>query len=370
MAKDEQSRKANPYIGLGSEAFWRSAIGDKNMFSISDLWEPKCAPTPEQSVSTYGSCFAQHIGRSLRDRGYQWLVTETAPDDMDETEATRFNYGIFSSRTGNIYTASLFKQWISWANGTSAPPSEIWEKDGRYFDPFRPVIEPNGFESAEEVTALRAHTIKKFNDSITQADFYVFTMGLTESWFNKAGYEYPMCPGTVAGEFDPDAHVFKNQNYDFILENMNAALDAAKAINPRLKFILTVSPVPLTATMSGKHVLVATMHSKSILRAVAGELAKERADTDYFPSYEIINSAPFGGVFFEANKRSVHPAGVQFVMDTFFRGINSLGAAQVSSPAGKVSTPAPGPAPKERVFAEMDQGCEEAMLDVYARGKK
>lgn len=212
--------------------------------------------------------------------------------------------------------------------------------------------------------AMRDFTIQKFKDSITSADFLVFTMGLTESWFDSAGFEYPMCPGTVAGEFDASRHSFYNQDYDFILNKMRESLDAAKQLNNKLRFILTVSPVPLTATKSGNHVLVATMESKSILRAVAGKLAKERADVDYFPSYEIINSPSFAGVFFEPNKRSVHPSGVKFVMDTFFKSINSSQPEVTPAELLKESSLT---ANKNNVVTDMDAGCEEAMLDAYSR---
>ena len=82
--------------------------------------------------------------------------------------------------------------------------------------------------------------------------------------------------------------------------------------------LLTVSPVPLTATAENRHVLVSTIHSKSILRAVAGELASRFDFIDYFPSYEIVISPPFRGMFFQNNMRSVHEQGVDFVMSHFF----------------------------------------------------
>ena len=63
----------NPYVNLEERAFWRTAIANRNMFSIGDLWRPKFEITQNSQVSTYGSCFAQHIGKSLHKRGYKWL---------------------------------------------------------------------------------------------------------------------------------------------------------------------------------------------------------------------------------------------------------------------------------------------------------
>lgn len=352
----EPSKKENPYVGIDGRSFWKTAIGSRNLFAIDDLWRPKFQIESKHKVATYGSCFAQHIGRSLRDRGYHWLITESAPSGLGKEDSEVAGYGIFSSRTANIYTASLLKQWVSWASGVT-PPNEVWESLGRFYDPFRPAIEENGFESAAEVVRLRSHTIDCFKKSILEADYFVFTMGLTESWFNVDGFEYPMCPGTAAGVFSESDHRFVNQDYQFIISSMRDAMDTVKELNPEMKFILTVSPVPLTATISGNHVLVATMESKSVLRAVAGRLAKERSDTDYFPSYEIINSAPFGGVFFEPNKRSVAPAGVRFVMDSFF--------AALTEPS-EALTVMDSYTPSETAL-DHNAGCEEAMLETYVR---
>ncbi|PYE30739.1 GSCFA family protein [Idiomarina fontislapidosi] len=310
----------NPYKSLEKEAFWRPFVAERSMFDITDLWRPKHKIDNKTQIATYGSCFAQHIGRALDGRGFKWLRTEKPPQRLSEDNKKRFNFDIFSSRTGNIYTTSLLKQWCSWAAGKETAPEEVWEQGGRYYDPFRPIVEPNGFASADEVHKTRRVTIQSFKKSITDCDIFVFTLGLTESWFNKEyGYEYPMCPGTAAGQFDERKHGFINQQYEGIKKSLYDAMGIMRELNPQIKFILTVSPVPLTATYSGNNVLVATMESKSILRAVAGSLSCENDEIDYFPSYEIINSPVFRGAFFEPNMRSVNPHGVGFVMDTFFK---------------------------------------------------
>jgi hypothetical protein len=309
----------NPYENLPPQAFWKPSVSSRHMLDIAGLWEPKFKILPEQSFVTYGSCFAQHIGISLMSRGFN-VITEIPPYGLSEKNIKLFNYNVFSSRTGNIYTTSLLKQWVGWALNQSAVPDEVWEKDGRFYDPFRPRIEPNGFKSKEEVKLSRKETIKTFRSGIVAAQYFVFTLGLTESWINKSGrYEYPMCPGTVAGEFDPEVHKFENQQFLQVYENIIHAIRLIRDINQEIKFILTVSPVPLTATKSDNHVLVATMESKSILRAVAGQLAANLSYVDYFPSYEIINSPAFKGAFFEPNMRSVSRHGVGFVMDSFFQ---------------------------------------------------
>ena len=164
-------------------------------------------------------------------------------------------------------------------------PNEIWKKGDRFIDPFRPIVEPDGFTSPDEVKHTLIQTISSFRESIEVADYFVFTLGLTESWRNQEGqYEYPMYPGTVAGNYKPDEHQFVNLHYNEIISSLVETVRMMRSVNSNLKFIFTVSPVPLTATYSGKHVVVATMASKSILRAVASQLSDTRNFIDYFPS--------------------------------------------------------------------------------------
>lgn len=309
----------NPYVSLGDRFFWAKAVAQKNMFDIAELWDPKYKIGKNSKVATYGSCFAQHIGRALHARGFNWLISEPAPQGLSEENSRKFNYGVFTARTGNIYTVSLLRQWLSWSLEGKAVPDEVWEKEGRFHDPFRPNIEPRGFLSADEVGRSRQVAIDAFKNSIIDADVFVFTLGLTESWCQKIlAYEYPMCPGTAAGEFDSLVHEFLNQDYAYIRKTLIESIRLMRASNPRLKILLTVSPVPLTATMSGDHVLIASMESKSILRAVAGSIQKQFPFVDYFPSYEIINSTPYRGGFFEPNQRQVNHSGVSHVMKIFF----------------------------------------------------
>jgi hypothetical protein len=350
----------NPYQQLPEKAFWRLGVADKSMSDIVDLWDPEFDIKPHHKISTFGSCFAQHIGKALDSRGFRWHMGETPPLGCCPELAKKYGYGVFSARTGNIYTASLLNQWTRWANAEAAVPDEIWSKDGRFYDPFRPAIEPCGFESEAELQATRAHTIACFKNCITDSDFFVFTLGLTESWTHSTcGFEYPMCPGTVAGDYVANTHRFENQKFGRIRSDLTAAIQTMRSINPSLRFLLTVSPVPLVATMSGKHVAVATMASKSILRAVADELANEYAHVDYFPSYEIINSPVFKGSFFEANQRSVTSHGVQFVMNHFFSCLErKYGAPQ---PTAKIAAPA------VRAYEDIgDVSCEEELLMAYS----
>jgi hypothetical protein len=339
----------NPYLDLPERAFWRRAVDSKATSEIRSLWAPKFPIDREVSIVTVGSCFAQHIGKALRGAKFRWLDCEPCTF-LPEGEREQYGYGLFSFRTGNIYTAALLKQWLSWASGKSPVPDEVWQENGRFLDPFRPTIEPDGFDSAEEVRDLRRQTLAAIRQAMTEADVWVFTLGLTEAWQNtKAGYWYPMCPGTAGGKFDSSAHAFHNFTHAEVTADVQAVIAMIRQAKPTAKFLFTVSPVPLTATASGEHVLVATEYSKSVLRGVAGEVARSGPDLDYFPSYEIITSHPFKGAFFSSNMRTVTPDGVAFVMGHFFEAIGQDGDARG----------------EEAVTYATDPQCEDALLEAF-----
>ncbi len=84
-------------------------------------------------------------------------------------------------------------------------------------------------------------------------DVFIFTMGLTEAWIDKRnGRVYPTAPGTIAGSFDPKIHAFHNFSYNEIYDDFLEFLELVRNWNPGFRVILTVSPVPLTATASGR----------------------------------------------------------------------------------------------------------------------
>jgi len=352
----------NPYDKLPERSYWRPAVAEKNPLDVSSLWTPKHELLPDHAVATAGSCFAQHIGRALVRRGYNWLDAEPAPTAFNVRTRRDFNYGVFSFRTGNIYTAAALRQWIYWALGKETPPAEIWKKKNRFYDPFRPNIEPNGFASAKELKDSRESVLHAIRKIITGADFFVLTLGLTEAWVNhEHGYVYSMCPGTLAGRFDPELHDFQNYKFQEIEHCLQDCFDTMKSGNTNLKFMLTVSPVPLTASASGEHVLAATTYSKSVLRAVAGQLCQEREDVDYFPSYEMITGAPFRSMFYEPNLRSISHHGVEFVMDSFFACMEStFGASKIHNVDADASS-----RKKARLQEAMETICEEELLDAF-----
>ncbi|QNM83464.1 GSCFA domain-containing protein [Sphingomonas sabuli] len=348
----------SPYSDLSPRQFWRSGVAEADGLVAPELYRKKFEIAQDMPVMTAGSCFAQHIGRNMRKNGYKVLDVERPPPGMLPDDAAKFGFGIYSGRYGNIYTSSQLLQLLREAFGLIEPHDPVWERDGRFFDAQRPSVEPNGLETREAVIAHRQSHLSAIRTLLKKARLLVFTLGLTETWRHKeSGTVYPTAPGTIAGSFDPSTYEFVNLDYVQVLDDMEAVRALVLERFPGMKFLLTVSPVPLTATATDKHVMAATVYSKSVLRAVAGKLSDTYDDVDYFPSYEIITSSLSGGNFFEKNLRSVRAVGVNSVMETFF------------AEHGGGDPPAAAAAKRRRVEdadEDDDVVCEEALLEAFA----
>jgi hypothetical protein len=311
----------NPYKTQPQKAFWRPAVAEPHYADLKDLWVPFDLKRADR-VATAGSCFAQHIGNNLAKRGANYMDMEPTPPMFNDTaEARQWGFGVFSCRYGNIYTTRQLVQLFDEAFEKRAPVEQVWEKDGRFFDALRPSVDPVGQDSVESVLALRKKHLAAVRRMFETLDLFVFTMGLTEGWESiEDGTMFPMAPGTIAGSYDPAKYQFRNLRHSEILQDMKDFRDRLLSINPSSRTLLTVSPVPLTATATDDHVLPATVYSKSVLRGVAGEMSEDFEDFTYFPSYEIISSHPSGGMFFNPDQRTVNTFGVDYVMTHFFSG--------------------------------------------------
>lgn len=367
----------NPYESLPPKSFWRSGtVLAEGSPVLEDVYRKRFEIGPATRIATAGSCFAQHIGRELRSRGFSYVDAEPAPAFLPEDRWAAFGYGLYSCRYGNIYTVAQLRQLLQRAFGAEAAAlgaapsarsqSEVWRMGERFADPLRPTIEAGGFASPDEVAAARQAHLRAVRRMVQECDVFTFTLGLTEAWCSRDdGTVYPVCPGTAAGEFSADRYVFKNFSFGEIFDDLRRCITFLRSVNPTIRILLTVSPVPLTATASDSHVLVATTYSKAVLRAVAGEIYNTFDFVDYFPSFELVTTHIFGHEAFEANRRSVRRETVAFVMEHFFRE-HGGGAAPAAS-ARRPATAAPVRRGWQQGAAagKGDVLCDEEILEIF-----
>ncbi|TPE48494.1 GSCFA domain-containing protein [Amaricoccus solimangrovi] len=357
-----EQENTSPYSTLPPRAFWRAGVSERAPLDPGEVYTPRFPVTRDMRIATAGSCFAQHVGRALRESGFNVLDAEPLPASVPDALARRFGYRVFTGRYANIYTTRQLAQLFDEAEGRVRPAEPVWRRGPRFFDAQRPGVEPDGLESEELVRAHRRHHLARVAEAFRSADLFVFTFGLTEAWIHTAsGTVYPTAPGTIAGRHDPEVYSFKNYDAGEVLADFEHFRASLKAVNPKVRFLVTVSPVPLTATASGEHVEVATCYSKSVLRAVCGMLVARHDDIDYFPSFEVITSQNARGAYFEPDLRSVSAQGVAAAMDLFKRahGIEAR-PAPARKPARRAGT-------KAKRFRRAERAiCEDSLLEAFA----
>lgn len=359
----------SPYAGLPSRAFWRTGVVDRADIVQSDLYVPKFRITRKHRIGTAGSCFAQHVGRTLRSAGFNVLDAEPGPG-VPPAVLNTYGYGLYSARYGNIYTSRQLLQLLQETFKGYEPAHPVWEKDGRFYDAFRPSVEPGGLPSEADVRRHRAQHLKAVRELFSSLDVFVFTFGLTETWAAKSdGTVYPTAPGTIAGSFDAERFEFFNMRYNDILSDFRAVRKMLRTLNPKMRFLVTVSPVPLTATASGQHVEAASTYSKSVLRAVCGSLMEDHKDVDYFPSYEVIMTQTAHGQNFDTNYRTVRAEGVEKAMGLFMQAHGAVKSAPTSGQEapGQVPENPAAAVPRPGQTDAEDLVCEEALLDAFAK---
>lgn len=313
---------SNPYLGLADTSYWRRAVAGVEPGDLDPVTKVRFRIRQRQfRVVTAGSCFAQHIARRLSREGFRFYNAEPMHPLLPADMAQAYSYGVFSARYGNVYTARQLLQLFKRAYGMFEPKVTVWRRDdGRYVDPFRPQIQPEGFATIAELEADRKQHFAAVRRAFEQMHIFVFTFGLTECWADRAdGAVYPVCPGVAGGRFSHREHEFLNLSVQEIVDDMKAFFELLLAVNPRVRTIVTVSPVPLVATAATDHVLVSTTYSKSVLRVACQQLKDAFRHVDYFPSYEIITSNASRGRYFANDLRSVTEEGVDHVMKIFMK---------------------------------------------------
>jgi hypothetical protein len=309
-----------PYDGIADYQNWRRAVARVDSHRIDPHAAAKFTLDRSTRIASAGSCFAGRIAESLQSYGFNYHVVEPGPRWLDREQRAAFGYGEYSARYGNVYTTLQLLQLAQRSLGTFEPLERVWQGPDGVLDPFRPSIQPDGFVSADELEADRAQHLAAVRTLLGETDVFVFTLGLTETWADRRdGAVFPACPGRGHGAFDPDRYEFRNLG---VAENVDALDRFVQLLwerNPSARVLLTVSPVPLVATMEPRHVLTSTVYSKSVLRVVADEIARRYAQVDYFPSYEIVTATGNDAEYFAADRRNVTPAAVDHVMWSFYR---------------------------------------------------
>ncbi len=352
----------HPYQNLAGSAFWKTGVAQNPASSESwiELVQAKQRIQPGERIATAGSCFAQHVAAHLRRNTTNLLDCEPPPPGLAADQHHRFGYSLYSARYGNVYTVRQLRQLVEEAAGLHQPEGHLWRRGDHWIDGLRPSVEPVGLSSKDEVMAHRQFHLACVRSVLKNLDWLVVTLGLTECWRHRpSGTVFPMAPGTQGGDFDPDLHELWITSHWKARKDLLSLRRRIKALRGGRPFelLLTVSPVPLTATASGKHVLSATLQAKATLLSVAQELARDQERIHYFPSYEIIHHPNRRDSAFTANLRSIRAEAVAEVMKVFER---SYGPEPTAETTREMAVDPNTPRADDLI-------CDEALLETFAR---
>ena len=335
----------HPYSNLSDTQFWstgvKSPVSDQALLAIDPLIKSlsKC-----DAVVSGGSCFAQYIGKELTSRDFNYLRSELSDERVE-------SFGL-----GNIYTIAQLRQWLEFSLDQREWSDECaYEENGQWFDYLIPHRDPA--TSIDKLYEHRQAVKDELLNHISTAKVLIFTIGLTEAWKNSFGDVYPICPGTLIGEFDKSRHIFHNYTFEEIKADLEVVETLLTNINPDIRLVFTVSPVPLTATATNEHVLLATTYSKSVIRAAIGQHCLQSKHSSYFPSYELISHHTEEDWRFSKNLRSVSESGVRYVMDHAFASNEAQRNAEVNADLSSAQ------------LENQEAVCEEELLDSYSKSK-
>jgi hypothetical protein len=204
------------------------------------------------SVVTLGSCFAQHIGRALLNRGI------------------RVNVNNFNDAATNTFAIRHFFDWLETGGGN---------KFTNWFQVM------HGEEIRQEAV----------ND-LMACDALILTFGVAPCLFNERSGEFAFTkPHADKTNFpyDEGNYALRTTTVQENADNMLDIIRCVRRLNKSCRIVISVSPVPLWGTNEFPSVVVADCLSKSTIRLAVHQVVSQTEGTIYWPSFEIVRW--FGG---------------------------------------------------------------------------
>ncbi len=250
--------------------------------------EPICIPAfqapftlePGSSVFTIGSCFARNVEKSLIRLGFD-IPTHRAVAVGQSTSVL------------NNYTAPSMLNEVGWALDETAsfnPDKYLYEIGGKVVDLHlggRWAL-PTSLETAIE----RRKSIGDAYASLKKCRLVILTLGLAEAWYDRELKVYLNSPPMKSLlESFPNRFVVRVLSQSEVVRTLLSLFEKVRAHSEAksVRFVITVSPVPLQSTFrKDMDVVLANCYSKATLRSAAEEVALSAQDISYYPSFESI----------------------------------------------------------------------------------
>ena len=224
-------------------------------------------------IVTIGSCFADVMGRRLSEH----------------------KLSVLNNPFGTIFNPISIAKLLTMAlSGASPDENHYVEREGVWFHyDFHSSLWAT---SRDELQAKLTGCLNQTADAIRSADFLLLTLG------SAIVYRHIETGNVVANCHKMPGLLFEKYVYqiDHLRDDLTRLFKMLHKVNPKLKVLLTVSPVRHT-----RDTLPLNSVSKSTLRVIAHELTTWNKWVAYFPAYELMMDDLRDYRFYEADM--VHP---------------------------------------------------------------
>ena len=305
---------------------------------VVDALDPAALITPDGPLIREGGTFIAFgdgliplLLPGIAAGGFAHLVSDVPHPALADAAPEADEYRGTSAGYGEIPTARQLRQLLDRVEGKVQPAVDRWAEDGAIVDPFRPRL-AHPARSDEEFVVLRDRHFAAVRSAVRRTATAIIAPGAIEGLAFEDGMV------AAIGPDDPRASGLRPDRSDVreVAEDLRAAIAALRAINPTIRIVLMVSPVPVAATADDAHVLLANGSAKAVLRAAMDRLAG-MPGVDYFPALEL-SPLPFGATLPDG-------AAIERIVRAF---LIACGAAVPDRPA-QPAVPAPVPTPASAV---------------------
>ena len=224
-------------------------------------------------IVTLGSCFAEVMGQRLANH----------------------KLTVLNNPFGTIFNPISLTKLVTIALSNKTPDESLYvERDGIWFHyDFHSSLWAN---SQDELREKLMACLVQTNEAIRQADFLFLTFG------SAIVYRHIDTGKVVANCHKMPGSLFEKYLYqiDHLREEITRLIKTLHRANPKLRVLLTVSPVRHT-----RDTLPLNSVSKSMLRVLTHELTVWNDWINYFPAYELVMDDLRDYRFYEADL--IHP---------------------------------------------------------------
>lgn len=268
-------------LARGAHAQWSDAAHRiaTNPFKVVHF--PQFTLSQDARYFCIGSCFARNVEEHLIYRGADVLSKKVI--------SPKSEWGARANGFLNKFTTHSMLQELRWLD---TPPHDFAATLVETANGWRDLqLAPElGEASFDRAVERRLYLARDYFPRLREADVVLMTLGLNEVW-RDTQLDLPLnaAPPLWNARREPGRYQLEITDVESNIRALEEIHQRLQAYNPQIKIIVTVSPVPMRATFSGRDIGVANTLSKATLRAAAEHFQQSHENVDYFPSYEIVS---------------------------------------------------------------------------------